>query len=309
VQPVLITGARGFIGRNVARRFAALGRPVVGIGHGAIAPSRMAQWGIDDWVNGDVDHANLQLLQRRSGPFGWILHLAGGAHVGRSFENPAEDFQRTAVAASHLLEWVRLNCPETPVVLVSSAAVYGAGHSGPIPEGARLDPFSPYGAHKAILEALARSYCANFGLRVAICRLFSVYGEGLEKQLVYDLCRKCAASDGRITLGGTGGELRDWIHVDDVARLLWLVKERCSTDCFVVNGGRGVATSVSEVAGGVIAAWGGSIEAVFDGKGRPGDPASLVADATLARSIGFVPEVDLEAGLARVVRWYRASQP
>ena len=308
MSSVLITGARGFIGRNASRQFADRGESVVGLGHGALSPAAMERWGLSDWVNGEVDHANLQLLHQRRGPFSWILHLAGGSHVGRSFENPSEDFHRTVVAADRLLEWVRLNAPETPVVMVSSAAVYGARQSGPIPEDAALDPFSPYGANKAIMEGLARSYCSNFGLRVAVCRLFSVYGEGLEKQLVFDLCRKCEAADGRVVLGGNGQELRDWIHVDDVARLLSLVRERASQDCFVVNGGAGIATSVEEVARGVLEAWGGDLDLVFDGQSRPGDPPALVADVARARALGFAPAVPLSVGLDRVVRSYRASR-
>ena len=305
VNPVLITGANGFIGRQLTRSISAMGIPVVGIGHGAIAPGDQKKLGLSEWVNGDVDHANLQELGKRIGRFECVFHLAGGSHVGRSFQNPAEDFHRTVTAGSQLLEWSRLNCPATPIIITSSAAVYGTGHSGPISEETLLTPFSPYGAHKAILESLAKSYCQNFGLKIAVARLFSVYGEGLEKQLVFDLCQKLSHSNGEIQLGGTGDELRDWIHVTDVAKLLWLAKDHCSTDCFVVNGGRGVGTSVADVVRLVAAAWGSEVRLAFSGDSRRGDPQSLVADVQRSKTIAFEPSVS-EAGFKRVVDWYQS---
>ena len=273
-----------------------------------MTPQRMSETGLLDWINGDVDHANLQVTAQRHDALQTIFHLAGGSHVGRSFQNPAEDFQRTVVAASQLFEWARQNSPQTPIVVVSSAAVYGAGHEGQIGEDSVLNPFSPYGANKAILESLARSYCNNFGLKIAICRLFSVYGEGLEKQLIFDLCRKCSQAEGSIQLGGTGNELRDWIHVSDVARLLWMLPDQCTPDCFTVNGASGQATTVRQVAEHVVKAWDLTLPIEFNGQSRPGDPVSLVAEVSRAKSLGFQPEIDMPTGFQRVADWFRSNQ-
>ena len=110
------------------------------------------------------------------------------------------------------------------------------------------------------MESLCRAYAENFGLHVAIVRMFSVYGAGLEKQLVWDLCGKLAvAGDSPVVLGGTGRELRDWLHVSDAAALLWLARAQCDGSCPVVNGGTGIATSIREVAGMVCEAWVGAL--------------------------------------------------
>ncbi|MEM6692838.1 MAG: NAD-dependent epimerase/dehydratase family protein, partial [Planctomycetota bacterium] len=126
-KSVLITGARGFIGSALARSVSKSGCRVAGLGHGAIPPKRQSRIGLSDWVNGDIEHANLQQLVSRTGSYDQIFHLAGASHVGRSFEYPAEDFSRTVAAAGNLFEWLRLNCPDLTVVVVSSAAFYGAG--------------------------------------------------------------------------------------------------------------------------------------------------------------------------------------
>ncbi|MEM6690678.1 MAG: SDR family oxidoreductase, partial [Planctomycetota bacterium] len=230
----------------------------------------------------------------------------------RPFENPAEDFSRTVAAAGHLFEWIRLTCPDVPVVVVSSAAVYGAGHDGRIEEESELRPYSPYGSHKAMLESLAKSYCKNFCLKIAICRLFSVYGEGLEKQLIYDLCCKAENAeqneDRTLELGGTGDELRDWVHVDDVCRLLETVMRQCDPSCPTFNGGRGQAISVREVAQSFSRAWGSDFQVQFNGRGRSGDPLSLVACPKRIQSLPFEFSIDLDRGLKRVVDYHRQQE-
>ena len=91
------------------------------------------------------------------GPPDYIFHLAGGSSVGASIANPYEDFSRTVATTAELLEWMRLAAQNATLVSVSSAAVYGAGHTGPIREEHALLPFSPYGYHKLMMENLCQS--------------------------------------------------------------------------------------------------------------------------------------------------------
>ncbi|MBH0200483.1 MAG: NAD-dependent epimerase/dehydratase family protein, partial [Nitrospira sp.] len=165
----------------------------------------------------------------------------------------------------------------------------------------------PYGSHKAMMESLCRLYAGNFGLRVAIVRMFSVYGAGLEKQLIWDLCGKLARSgNSPVILGGTGEELRDWLHVSDAAALLWLARDRCDGRASALNGGTGVGTSIRDVAGLVCEAWGGGAGVEFSGIARAGDPPSLVADCSEAFEVGFRPGVMLGEGIRETVGWFKA---
>ena len=104
------------------------------------------------WLNGGIHASNLQQLLRDAGPPEYIFHLAGGSSVGASIDNPYEDFTRTVATTAELLEWMRLAARTARLVSVSSAAVYGAGHTGPIREEQALLPFSPYGYHKLMME-------------------------------------------------------------------------------------------------------------------------------------------------------------
>jgi len=303
---IWITGGKGFIGRHLARFAARQGHRIFGIGHGLWPAEDAHGWSYSAWSNGEIEAANLSQLAHVSGLPETIYHLAGGSSVGASFQNPYEDFCRTVETTGRLLEWVRLNAASAAVVSVSSAAVYGSGHVGRIAEDAVISPYSPYGFHKAMMESICRSYGENFGLRAAVVRLFSVYGPGLEKQLIWDICSKLAAAHGGpVDLGGTGNEVRDWLHVSDAAPLLWMAREECGAAGPVINGGTGVGTSISDVAQLVCGAWGTSATIQFSGTARRGDPPSLVADVARAGRLGFRPAVSLESGIRETVDWFK----
>ncbi len=299
-----ITGAHGFIGRHLARYLRERGHAVCGIGHGAWSQEEATSWGLDYWLNGEIEGDNLSDLAIRLGTPNVVFHLAGGSSVGLSLQYPLEDFRRSVDTTARLLEWMRLNAPEAKNIFVSSAAVYGTGHEAPIPEATPHSPCSPYGFHKAMMEMLCQSYIRNYGIDISIIRLFSVYGSGLEKQLLWDLCNKLRRNANAVTLAGTGQELRDWINVADVVRLLGAVSAN-PTLALVVNGGGGTGVSVQEVADLVCMAWGENATVEFSGLHRSGDPNALVADVSLSRKLGFMPSVSLDKGIEQFVSWFK----
>ena len=306
---VLVTGAHGFIGRHLAHRLHRSGCTVVGLGHGAWPEGEAAASGVSSWLNGDITASNLHALARLHGLPEVVFHLAGGSSVGAAIAGPREDFFRTVATTAELLEWIRQETPQTRLVAVSSAAVYGAGHKGPIVESAALRPYSPYGYHKLMMETLCRSYAASYGLHAIVARLFSVYGAGLRKQLLWDLCTKLESGALPVPLGGTGAELRDWTDVRDVVRALVAMMSLASPEVPTLNIGTGVATTVQDVAACVITAWKGSAQRddmFFSGQSRAGDPFSLHADARQLSAMGFEWQVPVSQGLQDYVHWFRS---
>ncbi|NOT98961.1 MAG: NAD-dependent epimerase/dehydratase family protein, partial [Sideroxydans sp.] len=182
---VLITGAAGFIGRHIALEFAKQGWHVIGLGRGDWVDSHES--GLSAWHCSEV---TLDALVQYAGKPDVIVHCAGGASVGFSVEQPAVDFDLTVKTTSNVLEYIRLYTPATRLVYPSSAAVYGQVKTLPIIETAHLNPVSPYGVHKLMAESLCQLYAKEFGLSVAMVRLFSIYGNGLRKQLLWDACKK-----------------------------------------------------------------------------------------------------------------------
>lgn len=308
---ILITGAHGFIGKHLARGLARQDHQVAGLGHGIWPAAEAASWGVTHWLNGDIQSGNLRLLQQASGTPDVVYHLAGGSSVGVAIANPREDFFRTVATTAELLEWLRIDAPQARLVAVSSAAVYGSGHDGPIAEDAALTPYSPYGHHKRIMEELCRSYAASYGLQVSIARLFSVFGAELKKQLLWDLCTRFAAGTRPLVLGGSGNELRDWTDVRDVVRALDLLAMQARAEVAVVNVGTGTASSVRQIATGIARHWPlpDAADALqFSGQSRPGDPFSLVANATRLNKLGFAWEIPVDDGLAAYVRWFHGKR-
>ena len=312
MSTIFITGARGFICQHLSTHLAQAGPTVCGVGHGHWPESDARACGLVAWQNGDVTPGNLRRLRDQVGVPDLVYHLAGGSSVGAALANPLEDFFRTVATTAELLDWLRLDAPGAGVVAISSAAVYGAGHDAPIGEGATLNPFSPYGHHKRLMEELCRSYAASYGLRAVVARLFSVYGPGLRKQLLWDLCARLHMGADPLALGGTGDERRDWTEVRDVVRALALLGPLASADVPTFNVGTGTGTAVRDVAALVAASWAGAgglpVARSFSGQARPGDPHALVADAGRLTGLGFSWEHSLAQGVPAYVRWFREQR-
>lgn len=303
---ILVTGARGAIGQHVVATARARGHRVVGLGHGAWT-SDSALPEIDGWIGGGVDADNLAILARKEGTPDAVIHLAGGALVGPSIVHPGEDFRRTVEGTQRLLEWLRLAAPPARLVMASSAAVYGSGHTHPIPESAPFAPASPYGTHKAMAEMIVGSYARQFGQAASVVRLFSVYGPGLRKQLIWDLGSRLARGERALTLGGSGEETRDFLHITDAAEMLVDAIALADAAMPVFNGCTGRAIRISDLVKLVTAAV-PKATFVFSGESRAGDPHALVGDASRARAAGLKAPTSLEIGIAETVAWILASQ-
>jgi UDP-glucose 4-epimerase len=298
----LITGASGFIGRNISKLYAGAGWTVIGIGHGAWAEEDSRVWGITRWHAADV---TLDSLMRHAGKPDAVIHCAGGGSVGFSIDHPQQDFERTVATASAVLEFCRLHAPEARIVYPSSAAVYGSVDHSPIAECDARSPVSPYGVHKEIVEGICRASAEDFGLKIAIVRLFSVYGTGLRKQLLWDACIKIRR--GENSFFGTGEETRDLLHIDDAARLLMAAARQASRDCPVANGGSGEGVTVRNVLTELFRAFDRRDAPVFSGSTRAGDPLSYVADVNRAHSWKWSPMIQWRAGVRDYAEWFRAA--
>jgi UDP-glucose 4-epimerase len=283
MKTALVTGGAGFIGSSVVRALGEAGYAVTTAGTSTdrLAPARIAALP----------------------PCDLIVHCAGGSSVSASLADPLGDFEKTVPPFAGLLDHVRTHMAHTRVVLMSSAAVYGDADNWPTPETSRLGPVSPYGVHKRMCEELCTSYGRNYGVATAILRLFSVYGPGLRKQLMWDACRK--ARGGEPVFGGTGDEERDWLHVDDAAALVVAASTHASTDAPAFNGGSGMGVRVRDVVGQICREL-GAPSPQFSGISRVGDPQRYVADITRARELGWAPRIDITRGVSQYVAWFGA---
>ncbi len=298
-KTVLVTGARGFLGFEVAKHFASLGYYVDGMGHGNWDSDDYSELGIRSWVTCDI---SLDTLIECGGTPDIIIHCAGSGSVPFSMSNPFEDFSRTVLSTLAVLEFVKSHSPKSTIVYPSSAAVYGEAQSLPINECDSLLPISPYGFHKLTAENLCKSYATNFGVSVAIIRFFSLYGEGLRKQLFWDACIKAKVGD--YTYSGSGMEIRDWIHIEDAVRLIEKVINHASPVCPVVNGGSGKGLHVKNLIQKIYDNLLPDTTLRFIGKVRLGDPLGFEADIKKSENYGWKPEINIQIGVKRYVTWF-----
>lgn len=302
MNSALVIGAYGFVGRHVARALARRGVGVAAIGHGAWGRGEWRDWGIADWHQADI---TLETLKTYGGTPDAIFHCAGSGAVTFSMSHPFQDFERTVTTTLAILEYMRTERYNSVLVLPSSAAVYGRVCEMPITTATPLAPVSPYGLHKKLAEDICRSYGQHFGLRCAIVRLFSIYGIGLRKQLLWDACTKLAK--GTSQFAGTGRETRDWLHVEDASELMIRACEHASAACPIANGGTGEATPIIVIIEQIAETLSITANLSFSGASRPGDPQHYRADMREAEAWGWKAKRCLQDEVRAYARWFAAG--
>jgi len=302
--PVVVLGGAGFIGRHVCRRLAAKGEIVYALGHGEWPESEWRSWGVTRWQADDIALASIATLIGDESPKA-LIHCGGTGSVARAYANPYLDFERAVASTAVIAEFARHralgNCR---VVLVSSAAVHGDQGDVDLSENSGHSPISPYGFHKAAAENICYMYSRFYGVTASIVRLFSVYGEGLRKQLLWDAMDKFTS--GQNQFFGTGHELRDWVHVDDAAELLARAALSSQASMEIYNGCNEQATTREVLT--MLATLAGGTEPIFNGETHFGNPRRLTATGSHARTqLKWAPTISLREGLSRYAHWFLST--
>ena len=302
-RTVLITGVAGFLGRYVARQFARDGWSVVGVD---TAPPENAGLGPGARYRRMVlPSVDLRPLLADVAPDACV-HCAGRASVALSITEPAADFRDNVALTFELLEALRCTAPHCRFLFLSSAAVYGDPVSLPVTEEHACAPLSPYGWHKRQCELLCEEFARIYRLPTAVVRIFSAYGPGLRRQVIWDICAK-ALTNPALELRGTGDESRDFIHAADVARALAVLADNAAFTGEIYNLASSEETTISHLAKHLLALVRRDIPITFDGARSAGDPLHWRADITRLRRLGFAPEISLEQGARSVAAWCSAE--
>ncbi|MCY7273320.1 MAG: NAD-dependent epimerase/dehydratase family protein [Phormidesmis sp. CAN_BIN44] len=303
MQTVLITGVAGFIGRYVARYFAAQGWSVIGVGNAPPENAPLANLAAYHQIQ--LPNPQLNGLLQETTPQ-LCIHCAGRASVGLSVTDPSADFHTNTVLTFELLNSLRLYAPTCRFVFLSSAAVYGNPKSMPVSEVHPPAPLSPYGFHKLQCEQLCLEFTKIYDLPTASLRIFSAYGPGLRRQVVWDICQKAITQDA-VILQGTGQESRDFIHALDISRALNVLAISAPMQGEVYNLASGRESTIAELASLVLEALEYDYTPKFDGVVPVGTPFNWQADISKLAALGFTASVPLEKGIKTFANWCRAE--
>jgi UDP-glucose 4-epimerase len=278
---VLVTGCNGFIGHSICSSFHSAGHEVYGLGRA----SNPVFSGLQSYFQTDLCAGGLNRFLAQQ-PVDVVIHAAGAASVAGSYSSPVDDFRANVLSWMVLLDSIKNSCSGAKAVLLSSAAVYGNASSEPLDEAHATAPVSPYGHHKALAESISKEFSSCFGMDVLCFRLFSVFGERQRRLLLWDTFSKLRRNPAEQVFDGTGEEARDYLWVEDLARILSEVIPKMDCNGYtVMNIARGEATTVSQLVHYVKDALKVDTQIRFSGRERLGDPKKLAADISILKSM------------------------
>jgi dTDP-glucose 4,6-dehydratase len=336
MRTVLVTGGAGFIGCNFVRLL--LGETELRVvvldkltyaGHRE-SLAEVASHPRYRFVHGDIaDRELVRALFAEEG-IDAVVNFAAESHVDRSIESPGEFVHTNVVGAFELLEAARAHVAGEDEAArgafrflhVSTDEVYGTlGADGLFREDTPYAPNSPYAASKASADHLVRAYFHTYELPTIITNCSNNYGPFQFPEKLIPLMVLNAAEGKPLPVYGDGGNVRDWLHVEDHCRGILTVLERGVPGEKYNLGGGNERTNL-QVVGAIcaslerlvpaaenpalveqgLAAYDGLVRFVAD---RPGHDRRYAIDATkVRRELGWEPRYRFEEGLAQTVAWY-----
>jgi len=314
---ILVTGGAGFIGSNYVRavltgRYPAISGARVTVldkltYSGNLANLEpVARCSQLEFVRGDI--CDSRLLDEVVPGHDLIVHFAAESHVDRSILGAAE-FVRTNVVGTQAVLDAALRHHVGRVAHVSTDEVYGSIDQGSWAEDNLLEPNSPYSASKASSDLIARSYARTHGLDVVITRCSNNYGPYQFPEKVIPLFVSNLLDGRMVPLYGDGGNVRDWLHVDDHCAGIQLVLEGGRAgEIYNIGGGRELTNR--ELTSLLLAACGADWDRVEYVADRRGHDRRYSVDITkIGTELGYRPRIEFADGLAATVAWYRDNRP
>jgi UDP-arabinose 4-epimerase len=324
-KTVLVTGGAGFVGSHACKALAAAGTLPITYDSLETGHEWAVKWG--PLEKGDLqDRARLREVLRKHSPEA-VLHFAAYTAVGESVQHPGRYYLNNVAGTLGLLEAMREQGIGR-LVFSSSAAVYGIPESLPLSESHPLRPISPYGESKRIVEGMLRDFERAHGLQHVSLRYFNAAGADPDAQIgeehdpethLVPLVLR-AASGQRPALEVYGSDyptrdgtcIRDYVHVADLAAAHVLALQYLAAGGAPqsLNVGTGEGATVREVIAAAEKVSGRRVPVVL-ARRRAGDPAALVADASLAaRTLGWKPRFPrIEEQVAHAWRWLSSRAP
>lgn len=298
---------------------------------GGVFSSALERWlsGVDDAERRGAAHLRSMddLEKVMSKKLDAVLHLAAQVAVTTSVTDPRTDFDLNALGTFNVLEAVRKYAPEAAMLYASTNKVYGGlehmrvkeeatryvfedGSAG-VDETTPLDFHSPYGCSKGTADQYVRDYARIYGLKTVVLRQSCIYGTrqmGMEDQGWVAWFLIAAMFGKRATIYGTGKQVRDLLHIDDLVDVYVRCIDRIADtagEIYNIGGGQDNTLSLREF-----------LDIIRDdltldlpcgsAAERPGDQPIFVSDnAKAERELGWAPKIKVRDGIRQLHEWLR----
>lgn len=311
---IAVTGVAGYIGGQCALQLLDAGYTVVGIDR---RPLPHYLDGLVDFVQADFDsdQSYTKLIEVRPDA---IIHCAGTSLVGPSMTSPSDYYNNNVVKTLNLLNIVLRAMPRTRVIFSSSAATYGTpAASLPCKETDVLNPISPYGESKMMVEKILAAYHRAYNLDYVAFRYFNACGadpkarHGQEPGATHIIARvlESIRDNQEFTLYGNnydtrdGTCVRDYVHVADIAQAHVLALSKY-VPSGIYNLGSNTGTSNQEIIAAAERITGRKVKLV-QGSRRLGDPDALTADSSKFDSLAENwKQYSLDDMIQHAWKWY-----
>lgn len=316
---VLVVGGAGYIGSHMVKMLSKAGHQVTTLDNLSNGYRDAVKYG--DFIEGDIADETLLNKVFSDVKFDGVMHFASYIQVGESVEKPSM-YYRNNVSNTQMLLDVMVEHGVKHFIFSSTAATFGEPDYTPIDEAHSQKPINPYGHSKLMVEQILADFDRAYGMKSVSLRYFNAAGADPDGELgerhipeTHLIPLVLQAASGRrenISIFGTdydtpdGTCIRDYIHIYDLcsAHLLALEYLVGGGETKAYNMGNGLGYSIKELID-VAKEVTGSDFTVIQGERRDGDPARLVADASLLKKeLGWEPEfAELDVIIRHAWRW------
>ncbi|MEX1028434.1 MAG: dTDP-glucose 4,6-dehydratase [Paenibacillaceae bacterium] len=315
MKRLLVTGGAGFIGSNFIRYMLEIYKFNIHITNIDLLtyagnPSNLADFkGLSNYqfVQGNITDTEFirHMLQEQ---FDAIVHFAAESHVDRSIEGPMAFFQTNVLGTLVLLEAAR-ECGIERFIHISTDEVYGTlGPRGLFTESTALLPNSPYSASKASSDLAVRAYYHTFGFPAIITRCSNNYGPRQYPEKLIPRIITNALQDKPIPVYGDGGQIRDWLHVNDHCKAIDLVLSKGQPG-EVYNIGSNSETTNLEMTKRILDELNkphSLIQFVQDRLGH--DRRYAINSSKIQKELYWHSEITLDQGIQDTIHWYERNE-